>query len=146
MVIEELLEKINFENPRDIDMFRLQHLIEDCDLIPADIRYRFSKVYDFEIKIVDGKLVLGYTVRYKRPGYGAVFTSNYMIVFESMNRFIMKDKLGVVHGFRKDEEHLQDPSDIEYRKWISAKKIADCMGLTYMGNGIFERVQEIKNQ
>ena len=146
MVIEELLEKINFENPRDIDMFRLQHIIEDCDLIPAVIRYRFSKVYDFEIKIVDGKLVLGYTVRYKRPGYGAVFTSNYMIVFESMNRFIMKDKLGVVHGFGKDEEHLQDPSDIEYRKWISAKKIADCLGLTYIGDGIFERVQEIKNQ
>ena len=57
-----------------------------------------------------------------------------------MNRFIMKDKMGVVHGFGKDEEHLQDPSDIEYRKWISAKKIADCMGLTYMGDGIFERV------
>ena len=140
MVIEEILEKIDFENPRDIDMFRLQHLIEDCDLVPAVIRYRFSKIYDFEIKIVDGKLVLGYTVRYKRPNYGAVFSSNYMIVFESMNRFIMKDKMGVIHGFGKDEEHLQDPSDIEYRKWISAKKIADCMGLTYMGDGIFERV------
>ena len=47
MVIEEILEKIDFENPRDIDMFRLQHLIEDCDLVPAIIRYRFSKIYYF---------------------------------------------------------------------------------------------------
>ena len=134
------LEKIHFENPTDIDVTRLQSIIENNNLIPADIKYRFSKLYNWQIKIVNGKLVLGYKVRYKRPNITAAFTDNHMIVFESMNRFIMKDKMGVVHGFGKDEEHLQDPSDIEYRKWISAKKIADCMGLTYMGDGIFERV------
>ena len=65
-----------------------------------------------------------------------------MIVFESMDRFILQDKNGVMHGCGRDEQELQDVSDVEYRKWTSAKKIADFMGLTYLGDGVFEKVEK----
>ena len=136
------LERIHFENPTDIDVIRLQIIIENNNLIPADIKYRFSKLYNWQIKIVNGKLVLGYKVRYKRPNIAAAFTCNHMIVFESMNRFILQDKNGVMHGCGKSEQGLQDVYDVEYRKWTSAKKIGDFMGLTYIGNGIFEKVKK----
>ena len=136
------LERIHFENPTDIDVIRLQIIIENNNLIPADIKYRFSKLYNWQIKIVNGKLVLGYKVRYKRPNITAAFTCNHMIVFESMNRFILQDKNGVMHGCGKSEQEQSDVSDVEYRKWVSANKIAGFMGLTYLGNGIFEKVEK----
>ena len=71
-----ILEKIHFDNPTDIDVVRLQEFIEDNDLVPADIKYRFSKLYNWQIKIVDGKLVLGYIVRYKRPNFAAAFSQD----------------------------------------------------------------------
>ena len=137
-----ILEKINFDNPTILDITRLQNFINDNGLTPVDIKYRFSKLYNWQIKIVDGKLVLGYTVRYKRPNLTPSFTSNYMIVFESMNRFILQDKNGVIHGCGKSEQEPTDVSDVEYRKWVSANKIASFMGLTYLGNGIFEKVEK----
>ena len=99
-----ILERIHFENPTDIDVTRLQSIIENNNLIPADIKYRFSKLYNWQIKIVNGKLVLGYKVRFKRPNIAAAFTCNHMIVFESMNRFILQDKNGVMHGCEKKNE------------------------------------------
>ena len=140
--MKELLERVHFENPTDLDVTRLQKIIEENGLIPADIKYRFSKLYGWQIKIVDGKLVLGYTVRYKRPNFAASFAGNHMIVFESIDRFILQDKNGVMHGCGRGEQELQDVSDVEYRKWISAKKIADFMGLTYLGGGVFEKVEK----
>lgn len=136
------LERVHFENPTDLDVTRLQTIIEENDLVPADIKYRFSKLYNWQIKIVDGKLVLGYTVRYKRPKITAAFAYNHIIVFESINRFILQDKNGVMHGCGKDEQDVKNVSDVEYRKWVSAKKIGDFMGLTYLGNGIFEKVEK----
>ena len=136
------LERIHFEKPTDIDVIRLQCIIENNNLIPADIKYRFSKLYNWQIKIVNGKLVLGYKVRYKRPNIIAAFTCNHMIVFESMNRIILQDKNGVMHGCEKNEKELCDVSNVEYRKFISAKKIADFMGLTYLGNGVFEKIEK----
>lgn len=140
--MKEILERVHFENPTDLDVTRLQKIIEENGLIPADIKYRFSKLYGWQIKIVDGKLVLGYTVRYKRPNFAASFAGNHMIVFESIDKFILQDKNGVMHGCGRGEQELQDVSDVEYRKWISAKKIADFMGLTYLGDGVFEKVEK----
>ena len=140
--MKEILERVHFENPTDLDVTRLQKIIEENGLIPADIKYRFSKLYGWQIKIVDGKLVLGYTVRYKRPNFAASFAGNHMIVFESIDRFILQDKNGVMHGCGRGEQELQDVSDVEYRKWTSAKKIADFMGLTYLGDGVFEKVEK----
>ena len=40
------LERIHFDNPTDIDVVRLQEFIEDNGLMPADIKYRFSKLYN----------------------------------------------------------------------------------------------------
>lgn len=136
------LDKVHFENPTDLDVTRLQKIIEENGLIPADIKYRFSKLYGWQIKIVDGKLVLGYIVRYKRPNFAASFAGNHMIVFESINRFILQDKNGVMHGCGKTDKEPYDVSDVDYRKWVSAKKIADFMGLSYLGNGVFEKVVE----
>lgn len=140
--MKAILERVHFDNPTDIDVKRLQKVIDDNGLTPIDIKYRFSKLYNWQIKLVDGKLVLGYTVRYKRPNIAASFTYNHMIVFESIDRFILQDKNGAMHGCGKSEQGLQDVSDVEYRKWTSAKKIGDFMGLTYIGNGIFEKVKK----
>ena len=138
------LEKIHFDNPTDIDVTRLQKFIEDNDLMPADIKYRFSKLYNWQITLTDGKLVLGYTVRYKRPNLAPLFTCNHIIVFESIDRFILQDKKGDMHGPRINEQEYQDVYNVEYRKWASAKKIADFMGLTYLGDGVFEKVKKNK--
>ena len=140
--MKAILERVHFENPTDIDVTRLQKIIEENNLTPADIKYRFSKLYDWQIKIVDGKLVLGYTVRYKRPNLAAAFACNHMIVFESIDRFILQDKNGAMHGCGRGEQDVKDVSDVEYRKWTSAKKIGDFMGLTYLGDGVFEKVQK----
>lgn len=137
--MKAILERVHFENPTDLDVKRLQKIIEENDLTPADIKYRFSKIYGWQIKIVNDKLVLGYTVRYKRPNLPSAFTYNHMIVFESIDRFILQDKNGVMHGCGRDEQEVKDVSDVEYRKWTSAKKIGDFMGLTYLGDGIFEK-------
>ena len=107
-------------------------------MTPADIKYRFSKLYNWQIKIVDGKLVFAYTVRYKRPKIEAAFAYNHMIVFESADRFILKDQNGVIHGCGITET---DVTDVEYRKWTIAKKIGDFMGLTYLGDGVFEKIK-----
>ena len=137
-----ILERIHFDNPTDIDVTRLQKFIEDNDLMPADIKYRFSKLYNWRITLTDGKLVLGYTVRFKRPNLAPSFTHNRMIVFESIDRFILQDKNGEMHGPGINEQKPQDVFNVEYRKWASAKKIADFMGLTYLGYGIFEKVEK----
>lgn len=136
--MKAILEKIQFNNPTDIDIVRLQKIIDENDLTPADIKYRFSKLYNWQIKIADGKLVFGYTVRYKRPKIEAAFAYNYMIVFESADRFILQDKNGVIHGCGITES---DVTDVEYRKWTIAKKIGDFMGLTYLGDGVFEKIK-----
>ena len=138
------LEKIHFDNPTDIDVRRLQKFIEDNGLMPADIKYRFSKLYNWRITLTDGKLVLGYTVRYKRPNLAPLFTCNHIIVFESIDRIILRDKNGEMHGPRINEQEYQDVYNVEYRKWASAKKIADFMGLTYLGDGVFEKVEKSK--
>ena len=137
------LDKIHFENPTDTDVKRLQNYIDDNGLTPEDLKYRFSKIYGWRIRIANGKLVLGYAVRYKRPKIEASYVwDNFMIVFESPERFIMQDKNGVMHGIEKDKQDQQSATDVEYRKWLSAKKIADFMGLTYLGDGIFEKVEK----
>lgn len=136
------LERIHFDNPTDIDVARLQQFIEDNDLTPADIKYRFSKLYNWQVKLADGKLVLGYTVRFKRPNIAPSFTCNRMIVFESIGRFVLQDKNGEMHGPGINEQETQDVYNVEYRKWASAKKIADFMGLTYLGDGVFEKVEK----
>ena len=138
--MKPILEKIQFNNPTDIDVVRLQKIIDENDLTPADIKYRFSKLYNWQIKIVDGKLVFGYTVRYKRPKIEAAFAYNHMIVFESADRFILQDKNGVIHGCGITEKQ-SDVTDVEYRKWTIAKKIGDFMGLTYLGDGVFEKIK-----
>lgn len=140
------LDKVHFDYPTVLDITRLQKIIDENDLTPVDIKYRFSKLYDWKIKIVNGKLVLGYTVRCKRPSLASAFTCNHMIVFESMDRFILQDKNGVMHGCGKTDKEPYDVSDIDYRKWVSAKKIADFMGLSYLGNGVFEKVAEKSEQ
>ena len=137
-----ILEKIHFENPTDIDVVRLQEFIEDNGLMPADIKYRFSKLYNWRVTLTDGKLALGYTVRFKRPNIAPSFTCNRMIVFESIDRFILQDKNGEMHGPGINEQEPQDVYNVEYRKWASAKKIADFMGLTYLGDGVFEKVEK----
>lgn len=137
-----ILERIHFDNPTDIDVTRLQKFIEDNDLMPADIKYRFSKLYDWRITLTDGKLALSYTVRFKRPNLAPAFTCNRMIVFESIDRFILQDKNGEMHGLGINEQEPQDVFNVEYRKWASAKKIADFMGLTWLGNGVFEKVEK----
>lgn len=142
--MKAILEKVHFDNPTDIDVTRLQRFIEENDLTPADIKYRFSKLYSWRISLTDGKLVLAYTVRFKRPNLAPSFTCNHMIVFESIDRFVLQDKNGVIHGCGKNEQGTQDVTDIEYRKWTIAKKIADFMGLTYIGDGIFEKVEKSK--
>ena len=138
--MKAILEKIQFNNPTDIDVARLQKIIDENDLTPADIKYRFSKLYNWQIKIVDGKLVFAYTVRYKRPKIEAAFAYNHMIVFESADRFILQDKNGVIHGCGITEKQ-SDVTDVEYRKWTIAKKIGDFMGLTYLGDGVFEKIK-----
>ena len=137
------LEKVNFNNPTDTDVMRLQSFIEENKLTTEDIKYRFSKIYGWQIRIAKGKLVLGYVMRYKRPKLEASYVwDNYMIVFESSDRFIMQDKNGVMHGLEKAEQDQQATTDIELRKYNIAKKIADFMGLTYLGEGIFEKVEK----
>ena len=140
--MKAILERVQFENPTDLDVTRLQKIIDENDLTPADIKYRFSKLYDWKIKLVDGKLVFGYAVRYKRPNLAASFACNHMIVFESIDRFILQDKNGAIHGCGRGEQEIQDVSDVEYRKWTIAKKIADFIGLTYLGDGVFEKVEK----
>ena len=34
-----------------------------------------------------------------------------------------------------------DVTDVEYRKWTIAKKIGHFMGLTYLGDGVFEKIK-----
>ena len=51
--MKAILERVHFENPTDLDVKRLQKIIEENDLTPADIKYRFSKLYDWQIKIVN---------------------------------------------------------------------------------------------
>lgn len=129
------IDKIDFANPTEFDVKRLTNILNDANLFPDEIKYKFSKLYAWEIKLVDGKLVLGYSVRYKRPNKAPAFTINHMIVFDSADGFILQDKTGAIHG----EGNKEDITDIEFRKFTYAKKIADYLGFEYQGDGRFSK-------
>jgi hypothetical protein len=58
-----------------------------------------------------------------------------MIVFDSAEGFILQDKTGAIHG----EGNKEDITDIEFRKFTYAKKIADYLGFEYQGDGRFSK-------
>lgn len=133
--MKPIYEKINFASPNEYDVKRLTNILNEANLFPDEIKYKFSKLYSWEVKLWEGKLVLGYIVRYKRPNKAPAFTTNHMIIFDSVDGFILQDKLGNIHG----EGNKEDITDVEFRKFTYAKKIADHLGFEYKSEGRFSK-------